>query len=174
MLENPPQPIHSRSDESAAGRRWLAAMGLFLALAGVLFTWVLWRAYSRAEETRRWQETSCLILSSRVVSERPTPTSNIAHRAEVRYRYQFGGRERMGDRVRRVDSASPHEERARSIIAAFPAGMQTVCSVNPERPDEAILQHASRAALYSIWFPLLFVAGGLGMAWNALRRRAAT
>jgi len=33
-----------------------------------------------------------------------------------------------------------------------------------------VLQHGSRAALYSIWFPLLFVLGGFGMLRGALRR----
>jgi hypothetical protein len=42
--------------------------------------------------------------------------------------------------------------------------------VNPALPAEAVLEHASRAALYSIWFPLLFVVGGLGMLRGALKR----
>jgi hypothetical protein len=50
--------------------------------------------------------------------------------------------------------------------------MQTVCYVNPSDPTIAILKHGTRAALYSIWFPLLFVVGGLGIAWTAIRRKA--
>ncbi len=158
------------SDNPAAGRRWLAAMGVFLALAGLLFTWVLWRAYTRAAETRSWAETPCVIVGSRVVSERPTPNSNMAHRAEIRYAYEFGGQSRTGTRVKRVEGATAHEERARAVVADYPPGARTVCHVNPDNPEEAILRHGSRAALYSIWFPLLFVAGGIGMTWNALRR----
>jgi len=44
-----------------------------------------------------------------------------------------------------------------------------VCFVNPTAPDEAVLKRGSRGALFSIWFPLLFVVGGLGVAINALR-----
>lgn len=159
--------------ESSAGRGWLAGMGLFLAAAGLLFTWVLWRAYTRAEETRSWVETPCVILSSRVVSERPTPNSNLAHRAELRYEYDYGGQTRTGSRVKRVEGATAHEERAQAVAAAYPAGARTVCYVNPAQPDEAILKRGSRGALYSIWFPLLFVVGGAGMVWNALRRAGA-
>lgn len=170
-----PDPVpfskSASADNPAAGRLWLAGMGVFLTMAGVVFTWVLWRAYTRAEETRSWVETPCVIVSSRVLSERPTPNSNPAYTAEVRYVYEFGGETRTGTRVKRVEGASAHEERARAVVLDYPAGRSTVCFVNPAEPGEAVLRHATRAALYSIWFPLLFVAGGAGMVWNALRRR---
>lgn len=171
MTDTPAPPATVRPTSGTAGRWWLAAMGLFLALAGLTFTWVLWRAYSRAEETRAWTETPCTIVGSAVRSERPSPNANVAHRAEIRYVYEFGGQTRTGTRVKRVDGATTHEERARAVTAQYPAGMKTVCHVNPADPEQAVLKHGSRAALYSIWFPLLFVVGGLGMVGNALRQR---
>ena len=143
-------------------------MGLFLMLAGLTFTWVLWHAWQRAEETRRWIETPCRILSSQVVSERPTPHSPIAYRAEVKYSYRFSGTTYTGSSIRRVDGVTLHEERAREMQERYVPGVETHCHVNPTRPAQAILEHDTRAALYSIWFPLLFVAGGAGMAWRAL------
>lgn len=159
------------SPSTLPGRLWLAAIGLFLAMAGAVFTWVLWTAWQRAEETRGWMATPCRVVSSRIVSERPSPNSNIEHRAEVKYRYSFNGKSMTGSRIRRVDAATGHEEVARKRVEAFPVGRETTCFVNPAQPEEVVLQHGSRAALYSIWFPLLFVVGGLGMAWGALRRR---
>jgi hypothetical protein len=134
------------------------------------FTWVLWRAYTRAEETRSWAETPCTIITSTIISERPSPNSNITHRADIRYLYQFNGQSQTGTRIKRVDGATTHDERAQAVITAYPIGLQTNCYVNPADPRQAILKHGSRAALYSIWFPLLFVVGGLGMTWTALRR----
>lgn len=146
-------------------------MGLFLAAAGLLFTWVLWTSWQRAEETRRWVPTPCRIISSQVVSERPTPHSNLAHQAEVRYAFTFEGKSLTGTHIKRVDSVSQHEENARKKLEEYPVGLETNCYVNPAQPQQTVLVHDSRAALYSIWFPLLFVFGGLGMAWNAMRRR---
>jgi hypothetical protein len=143
-------------------------MGLFLAGAGLVFTWVLWTAWQRAEETRRWPAVPCRIISARVVSERPTPNSNPAHRAEIRYEYRFGDQTYIGQRIRRVDGVSQHEDKARQQLEAYPTGLETVCHVNPDDPTMAVLRHDTRAALYSIWFPLLFVVGGLVMAWRAL------
>lgn len=162
MTNSDPSPL--------AGRLWLAAMGLFLAAAGLLFTWVLWTAWQRAEETRRWSAVPCRIVSARVVSERPTPNSNPTHRAEIRYEYRVGDQTYTGSRIKRVDSASQHEDNARRKLEAYPVGSETVCHVNPADPTLAVLRHDTRAALYSIWFPLLFVAGGGVMTWQALIR----
>lgn len=161
----------SAPDSSLSGRLWLAGMGLFLALAGLLFTWVLWTSWQRAEETRRWTPVPCRIISAQVTAERPTPHSNPAYRADLRYAYTWENRSYNGSRIKRVDSASQHQENARKKLAEYPVGTETTCYVDPARPEFAILRHDSRAALYSIWFPLLFVFGGLGMAWNALKRR---
>lgn len=165
--ESPPSP--APPPPGSAGRWWLVAMGLFLALAGLTFTWVLWRAFSRAEETRSWIATPCTIVGSTVRSRRPSPNSNIAHHADIRYVYQVGTQTLTGTRVKRVDAPTTHHERARALVAAFPVGARTVCYVNPADPSEAILKQGSRAALYSIWFPLLFVVGGLGISFSALR-----
>ncbi len=147
-------------------------MGLFLACAGLLFTWVLWSAWQRAEETRRWAPTPCRIISAQLNSDRPTPSSNPAFKAEIQYAYTFAGSSKTGSHIKRVDSASQHEENARQKLEEYPVGLETTCYVNPEQPDQAILIHDSRAPLYSIWFPLLFVVGGLGMAWNAVKKRS--
>ena len=154
-----------------AGRYWLASMGLFLACAGALFTWGLWYAYQKAEETRRWTPEPCRIISSRIVSERPTPHSNVEHKVEIRYSYTFAGKAMTGDHIKRVDGDTVHEESAKERSEAYPVGMETTCYVNPAKPNEAVLQHGTRAALYSIWFPMLFVVGGLKMAWDSVRGR---
>lgn len=144
-------------------------MGLFLALAGLLFTVVLWRSYQRAMETRAWIETPCRIVSSVVLSEHPTPHSPMAYRLGLQYEYEFKGERHIGTKVKRVEGESPHKDTIEALADEYPAGKKTTCFVNPTQPAEAILQHATKAALYTIWFPLLFVFGGGMMAWRALR-----
>jgi hypothetical protein len=145
-------------------------LGLGLLVPGAAFTVLLWISYVRAEETRHWTPTPCLILSSRVLSEHPSPNSPIAHRASVRYRYAFAGATHSGDHIRRVDGPTSEKEKAASLCAKYPAGTETQCFVNPQQPDFAVLEHATKAGLYTIWFPLLFVAGGAGMILAAWRR----
>lgn len=156
-------------EPNRAGRLWLAGMGVFLSMAGLLFTFVLWTSYQRAMETRHWVETPCRILSSVVLSDRPTPHSPMAYRLGLQYEYEFKGERRIGHKVKRVEGESPHKDGVEELAHDFPAGRKTVCFVNPAQPDEAILRHATKAALYTIWFPLLFVVGGGVMAVRALR-----
>ncbi len=149
-------------------------MGLFLIVAGSFFAWRMWLSYEKAQITRHWSQVPCRIVSSRVVSERPTPHSSPAHRVEVRYEYDFKRGRHSSTRIRRVESApTPHLEDAQRKQQNYPPGSEKTCFVNPASPDEAVLEHASRAALYSIWFPLLFVLGGMGMLSGALKRARA-
>ncbi|WP_395745061.1 DUF3592 domain-containing protein [Prosthecobacter sp.] len=156
---------------SYSGRWWLGAMGVFLIVAGSFFSWRMWLSYEKASVTRKWTQVPCRIVSSRVVSERPTPHSDPAHRVELRYEYVVNGTKHSGTRIRQVEAAPTlHFDDAVQKQQQYPAGSAQVCFVNPAAPDEAVLQHGSRAALYSIWFPLLFVLGGAGMVGGALRR----
>ena len=75
-------------------------MGLFLIVAGSFFAWRMWLSYEKAQITRQWSQVSCRILSSRVVTERPTPHSDPAHQVEVRYEYEVNGVKHTGHRIR--------------------------------------------------------------------------
>ena len=86
----------------------------------------------------------------------------------IRYSYTFAGNAMTGTRIKRVDGVTAHEENVRKKQEQYPVGLQTTCYVNPAKPTQAILVHDTRAALYSIWFPILFIVGGLGITWNAL------
>lgn len=146
------------------------ALGLGLIVPGAAFTVFLWISYVRAQETRRWTPTACLILDSRVVSERPSPHSPTVHRASIRYRYAFDDVTRTGDHILRVDGPTSDREKAERFCAKYPVGRETECFVNPLDPDSAVLEHTTKAGLYTIWFPLLFIAGGAGVVWSAWRR----
>ncbi len=149
-------------------------MAVVLIAAGSFFAWRLWLSYQMTSVSRSWPEVTCQIEASRIVSARPTPTSPLAHRVEIRYRYEFGGSTHVSTRIRHVESApSAHLDKVQAVQQQFPAGTQRVCRVNPENPAEAVLLPGTRAALYSIWFPLLFVAGGIGMLMGIFRRRHA-
>lgn len=162
---------HKHFTSITAGRWWLCALGLFLVAAGSFFAWRMWLSYETAQLARSWTQVPCRIVSSRIVSERPTPHSSPAHRVEVRYEYEFSGVKYASTRIRKVESApTQHLDDALMKQQSYPTGSAQLCFVNPAAPAEAVLQHASRAALYSIWFPLLFVGGGIGMLRGALRR----
>lgn len=146
-------------------------MGLFLIVAGSFFAWRMCLSYQKTSVSRAWTATPCQIDSSRVVSERVTPASPLTHRAEIAYRYEFGGQTWHSKRIKHVESApSGHYDDVLALQRDYPPGSQRTCYVNPAVPAESVLRQGTRAALYSIWFPLLFVIGGAGMIFGLFRR----
>lgn len=132
---------------------------------------LLWLSYQRAEETRHWPSVPGIIVLAQVLSERPSPNSPVFHRAEIRYRYDFAGKSYTGSHVKRVEGPSAERGKADAIVKKYTPGMAVTCFVKPEDASFAVLEHSSRAGLYSIWFPFLFVAGGAGIAWSAFREK---
>ncbi|MBL9130011.1 MAG: DUF3592 domain-containing protein [Verrucomicrobiaceae bacterium] len=155
-----------------AGAWWLAAMGVFLIAAGAFFAWRMWLSYEKTSVSRAWTATPCHVDSSRIVSARETPASALTHRVEISYSYEAGGRTWKSTRIRHVEAApTAHLDKARALQQQYPPGTQRLCHVNPADPSQSVLLQGSRAALYSIWFPLLFVIGGAGMIWGVMRPR---
>jgi len=158
---------------STKGARALKMLiGLPLILGGVVFTWLLWRSYQLAEETRRWTPVPALIVTSQLITDRVTPNSPISYRADIHYRYTLEGKTYTGHRVKRVEGNSSTLEKPQAQLADYPVGKSATCYVDPAHPDHAVLEHATRAGLYSLWFPLLFVAGGTGIIWSAFRAKS--
>lgn len=149
------------------------SLGLGLVIPGVAFTILLWISYLRAQETRHWTPTPCLVLSSRVLSEHPSPHSPLVHLASVRYRYSVNGVTYEENHIRHEGSDGPTSDRAKAeaVCAKYPPFRETTCFVNPAKPGSAVLEHTTKAGLYTLWFPLLFVAGGAGMVWSAWRTK---
>jgi hypothetical protein len=146
-------------------------MGLVLASAGVVFVVGLWNAWQRAEETRRWTETPCRVISSQVIPEQDKHNSTLKFRVQVRYEYEAASVKHTSERITRSDGPKSNRDDAEALREEFSPGQQTVCWVNPTDATMSVLRHGTRAALYTIWFPLLFVIGGLRMAWVAWRTR---
>jgi hypothetical protein len=144
--------------------------GLSVAGIGLIFVYGLLVAYGKAKETRSWQVTSCLVVKSEIQEFRPTPNSPFYYVSVVEYVYNYGGKDRTGKSIKRVDGPSSNRKRAEKKIAPFPEGKHTQCWVNPDDPDRAILKQSTLAPLYTLWFPGLFVIAGIGIALNAIRR----
>jgi hypothetical protein len=149
----------------------LSGLGLILAALGIFFTFLLWNSYQRGQETRHWKETPCEVITSQVLTDKPTPNSPPEYRAFVQYRYELDKTIYHGSAIRRDSGPSTDREKADALCAKYKVGLKTVCYVNPTEPGKAVLEHTSLAGLYSIWFPLLFVACGFGMIFSAWRRR---
>ena len=90
---------------------------------------------------------------------------------EILYRYYWKDKAYTHDRTyRRENPWSKEKERAEAAMKKFAKNETYTGRVNPADPAEAVLAHDTKAGGYSIWFPILFVIGGLGMIGGALRK----
>lgn len=151
-----------------AGRWYLVVLGLSLALIGGVFVWLMARSYLRARELRSWPEVPCVILSSELVERRHDDQSPLEFRHDLSFGYEWQGQPLTGDHLTlRGSPWSSKRDLMESRFKEYPVGKSTTCRVDPKNPDFAVLKPDSLAPGYSIWFPGLFVIGGLGIAFRA-------
>lgn len=161
--------------QSKGGRWFLVAIGLSLALIGGVFVWLMARSFMRAREMRSWPQVPCEVISSELSQRSHDSQSPREFRLDVVYGYQWQGKWLTSDRFAlRGSPWTSKRNLAENRLQEFPVGKNTVCWVNPQNPQFAVLKPDSLAPGYSIWFPALFVVGGLVMAGRAVSPQKST
>ncbi len=156
---------------STGTRVYLSVIGLMLALAGGVFTWLMWRSFERAREVESWPRTPCVILLSEAEERQIDPNGPVERRFAVLFGYEWEGVARESDLLSlRGSPWSGKAEGVEALLERYPVGLEMECRVNPADPGIAVLERESKGPGYSLWFPLLFVAGGLGIIAGAWRR----
>ena len=153
-----------------AGNLYLIFIGLLLCLAGGSFAWLMWRSYERAAGQREWREATCSILQSGIEERQIGAEVRREFRFAVLYGYTFEDTAYTSERYSlRGSGWSGSQDKAKAVLEKYPVGTEVTCYVDPAQPDFAVLKLDSKAPGYSLWFPLLFVVGGLGIMVGAVR-----
>ena len=157
------------------GDIFMCGIGFSLILMGGLFCWLMLRSYDRAAAMRHWPQAECLILESTLNTTQMPGDPSPEYRHQVRFRYQWQGRDLESHLLSlRGSPPSAQREKIEKSLHAFPAGEKATCWINPQKPEQAILRLDSQAAGYSLWFPALFIVGGVGIIVGTLRRQGHT
>lgn len=161
---------HAPHDASKRSGEWFRfAIGVSLIFIGSIFVALMLRSYLRANDMRKWPEVECVILSSIIAERRNDPASPVEYRHEVSYGYSWHGKAYTSSTFSlRGTKWSSHFEKAVESRDRFPAGSNHSCRINPSNPEQAVLKTDSLAPLYSIWFPGLFVIGGIGICTRSV------
>ena len=148
---------------------YLALIGLMLAGMGGVFTVLLWKGYQDAAMTRGWPEVPAVVLESATEERRFGPGTPTEFTHKLLYEYQVDGRSYMGERTRlRENGWYKKPGKAQALSLEYAAGQQVTAFVDPEDPERAVLEHETKAPLYSIWFPIVFLLGGLVVVVRAV------
>ena len=128
----------------------------------------MWRSQDRARQMHAWPEVPCVILQSEVVESRHDDQSPFQYQLVLSYGYEVDGVAFTGERLGlRGNPRTTKRGVIENLAGELAVGTRTTCRVNPDDPKLAVLRPDSKAPGYSIWFPGLFVVGGLGMAMRA-------
>ena len=151
------------------GYLYLALIGLALAVLGGVFVWILGMGYLKAKETREWLAVDGVVIRSRIGERELGPGVPTEYTHDLLFEYEVAGEIYQGDRVKRREN--PYfKERAKTQawVEDWPVGSRVEVFANPEDPGEALLDHETKAPGYTIWFPALFLIGGLVVLFRAL------
>ncbi len=131
---------------------------------------MMWQSLDRANAQEEWATVPCQVLESRVMERKLSEhiPSEFAH--HILFGYETKGEPRTSEllSVRGVSWAS-NGAKAASLVEQYPAGTTMECYVDPADPNRAGLKKDSKGPGYSLWFPIWFVIGGLGIILGALR-----
>jgi len=143
-------------------------LGLLIASMGTLFVFALIKGYGRANETRDWPEVPMTITKAEIFEEQ-IGSSPTEYRPIIEYAFTYEGKPATGSGIRRGEGFSRHRSKVERIVKRYPVASEGTCFVNPQNPKQTVLKHNTRAVLYTVWFPGLFVIAGLGIAIGSIR-----
>lgn len=129
-----------------------------------------------SQKMRNWVATEARVISAKLHENRSEDSTT--YRVEGRYRYEWQGRQYTGNRIGihggSDNIGSYHSKQYAKLQTALSAGKPIVVYVNPEAPNEAIVDRNVRMEM--LMFGSLFVVcfGGIGVAiiWWGWRYKA--
>jgi hypothetical protein len=151
--------IERRGAPGCTGCFLRGVFGMFFVVGSLLFYFFavrpLWSVYAATG----WDEVPCVILSSEVEhGGGDGDTFKIA----MTYRYEYDGDVYTGDRYHFMDISSSGLSGKKRVVQAYPPGKQTACYVNPEEPQESVIERGLTADMWWGVFPVPFLAIGIG------------
>lgn len=158
---------HAESDRKRSGL--LFTLGLSVVMLGMFFCWLLFRGYLAAKSYDAWIETPATVVSAWIQSVPQPGAEPPRYEFKVRYTYEVEGEAQTGTRLKEIPGNTRVRKKVEGLESRFPLGQETSCYVDPSDPTMAILVRPTKAPGYTLWFPGLFVVGGVGMCVFAMR-----
>jgi len=147
-----------------SNRGLLVFLGIFVAIPGIVFTLLMARSANRAFKMDQWIATPCQIRICQIQTRTLNQTAP-EYSLNLQYSFTYNQESHLSSQFElRGKKWTKDPEKISKLTQKFPSGHEATCYINPNNVNQSVLKKDSKAPLYSIWFPILFVVGGLGMA----------
>ena len=108
-----------------------------IVLPSAMLYFFFWRPLRRVRRAKSWRKTPCVILSSSVSED---ATDSGLYILRVTYHYEFAGGHYSSSRYSFSPSSATAGRRGKKrIVGRLVPGTTTFCYVNPDRPDDAVI-----------------------------------
>ncbi|MGC4072836.1 MAG: DUF3592 domain-containing protein [Nibricoccus sp.] len=163
--------ISSRKKPGQLTRGGRIALGLFFSVflavgAGLTYMMIV-KPCMGILAARSWTPVTCRIVSSEVLER--SDSDSTTYGVGIAYAYEIDGRAYEGDRYDFTRAFSSGRREKKEIVQRYRKGTQATCYVNPENPEESVIER-SRIRDWGFGFiPLVFMLVGAGGVMFAIR-----
>lgn len=164
------QSISEQKTKQAPTGCLLIFGAIFFGAGLLVFFVTAGRPMWRMANALAWRETPCVIIQSGLDLRKDSDGDTMA-KVAVQYRYVVAGRSYTGTRFDFNEVNSGKSRRKQTIVEGLRVGTQTVCYVNPERPEEAVLRRGPSVEMWWGLFCVPFLGMGAFIIYAALSER---
>jgi hypothetical protein len=145
--------------ERAMAKASIAFFAVFALAGGAGMYFLLIRPALKVLDARDWDAVPCTVISSRVKSH--SGDDGTTYSVDILYSYKSHGREFRANRYNFVGGSSGGYDGKVKVVAQYPPGAKSICYVNPEDVNEAVLHRGFTPVMWFGLLPGLFLAIGL-------------
>ena len=159
------KPISTKKP-NASGKGCMVLFGSVFAIFGLVFFWTTSinpMLKSRASST--WPGTQCTVVVSKIDVDRDS--DGTTYHPRIEFDYNFDGQNYHSETFD-FTSLNRSKSRCREIVNAHPVGKRMGCFVNPDNPEEAVIDRTYDFSWLGILFPSIFVGVGTAIVLAAI------
>ena len=165
--------IKSISDKAPSPKlRWVLPVMFagFLVIGAGVFLGLFARPIWELTHSAQWRPLPCQIEFSRVAENEGDDSTTYS--VEILFSYQVDGEPYRSSRFRFFQISSSGYADKRDTVRQYPRGSETTCYVDPDDPEQAVVDRSFTPAILLGLIPFTFVIVGLGgilHQWNKFR-----
>ena len=155
----PPKPAPWVIKPKAVAVGSVAFFGIFALVGAVVLYFVTIRPALKILDARDWNAVPCTVVSSRVQSH--SSDDGTTYSVDILYAYEVNGREFRANRYHFMGGSSSGYDGKARVVAQYPPGAKSICYVNPEDANEAVLLRGFTPVMWVGLLPFVFLAIGI-------------
>ncbi len=162
------KPVLGREKTGVFSRILMFLFGSVFLSIGSIFLWIsVLQPILKSYRSGEWPTVPATVVRSEL--EERSDSEGTTYRILIEMRYVYEGKEYTGGSFNFNNVASSGRDSKMAVLRDYPVGKETICYVNPDRPEEAVLSRKIPGMTYLMGlFASVFVLIGGGVLLAAV------